>query len=345
MTTGDRDPGRPPTAGQGAEAVRPPLRPLVDQRRRRFALPGRREKGDLFAKLSALERAGVAPAQAFAAAARDLQGRLADACEQAGRLAAAGHPPSEIGGRIGLFGPAEAALMKAAETSGETAAVYGLLAQRYRRSDLRLRRLRARLLPPLVLLALALFLRPLPELLLGSLSAAAYGLQSAGVLVALALGAYVASRVMSSGGLGRVQAWVLTHAPLLGGPYLRAGRLRYLEGLTLCLKAGVPMLTGLALAEAGVAVPAMRRRFARIRERVDRGDSFQGAVVACRCMPSDLVQLLRAGELSGRLPETLERIVERECAQLEDLLDQAATWVSHLAYAALAFLIASGVLL
>jgi len=85
---------------------------------------------------------------------------------------------------------------------------------------------------------------------------------------------------------------------------------RMLHGLLL---AGVPLDRALAMAMGADLLPPYRNWLGDLRDRIQQGDSIADALAAAggkHLIPDSFRGLLEAGERSGQLPATLERIAE-----------------------------------
>jgi len=85
---------------------------------------------------------------------------------------------------------------------------------------------------------------------------------------------------------------------------------RMLHGL---LRAGVPLDRALAMVMGADLLPAYQHWLSTLREQIQQGESVSGALVntgGMRLIPPSFSGLIDAGERSGQLPATLERIAD-----------------------------------
>jgi general secretion pathway protein F len=138
---------------------------------------------------------------------------------------------------------------------------------------------------------------------------------------------------------------MLRRAPLLGTLLQRRALVDFFETLGLLIEAGVPMLQALPKALAAISDTELRARFGYVAIRVEQGDRlsealqsvlFHGREAACA--------LIRSGEASGAIPDTLRRYCEQESAAITLHEDTLADWAPRIVYTLIAIWIARGVL-
>jgi general secretion pathway protein F len=309
-----------------------------------------RERADLYARLATMEHAGMPPAQAFATLASAATEALAQRYRQVQRAVTAGRELADAGRRAGLFSEMDAKLLHVATTGGSPERTYRRLAEHYRVLDSQVRRLKSRLALPVVVLVLACFIRPLPGLVVGTLSAWDYSAASFGVLLPLALFAYAGIRLpiwLRDGplrrlGLSHVVSGLALTVPLFGPRNAQRNVVQFLDSLALLVEAGMPILDALEVAEETVANALVRRDLATIRERIQGGMTFHEAFSQCAYVDPMAANLALAGERSGSLPELLIHYVEIERTALADFDDQVFQWIPRLVYGLVAAWIVSG---
>jgi general secretion pathway protein F len=204
---------------------------------------------------------------------------------------------------------------------------------------------------PLFTLVIALFVRPLPALVAGSLSAGGYLLQGLWpLLAAAALWRLVkgSPHWLASGAPARFRLQIeqsLLHLPLVGPMVIRSNLRDFLEHLAMLLEAGLPMFDALPVAEATIGNGVIRAECAHIRPAMVAGATLAEALSSLRIAGSDqLVGYVLTGEESGRLPEMLFRHVQAETEALSRSQQQAAIWLPRALYALLLVWVGYGVL-
>lgn len=100
------------------------------------------------------------------------------------------------------------------------------------------------------------------------------------------------------------------------------------DTLASLLRSGVRILPALTLASAAVRSPAYQDALRRISERIAHGSPLSDEL-ACQpgLFPSYLVQLVRSGERTGTLPDSLQVAGERARDELEELTRTLGTLV------------------
>lgn len=306
-------------------------------------------RAQMHAQLAALERAGVAPAQALGLL--DLPGEWKTAAARASRALAQGQSLADAGGAAGLFNPLETSVLRAAIHAGSPAVAHERLGAAAALRAKLAKQMRARLLLPAFVLALALFLQPLPALIGGYLSGAGYLQQSAGTLLLLgacvALAGYVRRRAAAAADSpGRLALEALALQLLVIGPLIRrAEAQRGIENLALLLESGVSLFEALPLATGTVRFHAVRAQFARLLPLVQGGATLTTAVRALEGVDHGvLAGMIATGEGSGRLPEMLTRWAQAQAREVQSQQEQLAAWLPRIAYFAIAAWMAQGLL-
>lgn len=306
-------------------------------------------RAELFAHLAAMEQSGLPADKAFSLLRLPRAERArVDATH---RLIARGIDPASAGRRSGLFGELEASCVRAALAAGSPAATYRRLADLYAERVALAGSIRSAMAVPLFTFVVALFLRPLPALVAGSLTAGGYLLQCIGPLLATA-GLYQLARRLPhwlAGGapaaLRRHVEHALLRLPLAGAMTLRGNLRDFTLHLAILLEAGLPMFDALPLAEATVGNGVLRAECARVKPAMQAGATLAQALSALPAIAGDqLVACVRTGEHSGCLPEMLFRHAASETAALSQLQRQAAIWLPRAVYALLLLWIGWGVL-
>lgn len=305
-------------------------------------------RADLFAHLAAMEQAGLPPDKAFGLLR--LPGGAAQRIDAARMLIARGTAIGDAGRRSGLFTDIESRCVHAATQAGSPFAIYRRLAARYAERVRLAAAFKARMLMPLLVLTIALVLRPLPALVTGTIGIAHYVAQAVFPLLVLAGLVWFATSLpyltgqMAPAVRQRLDATLL-RLPLVGGPIERANLCNFVEHLAILLEAGVPMFDALPLAQATMGNTALRADHAHVLARIRRGATLAEALSEATYLGRDgLLDAVTAGEHGGRLPEALFRHAAIETAALSLAYEQFAAWLPRLLYALLLGWIAYGVL-
>jgi general secretion pathway protein F len=316
-------------------------------------MPSDEERATVYFQLAQLEDAGMPAANALQLVADEAPRTVAAAARCAAAALGAGRGLAAAGYRCGLFTALERDLLAAVLEAGSPAPAYRRLAERYRARAARRKAMRARLVLPCALWALALFLAPLPALVTGSLDAVGYCLSTVGVLAVLALLFHLLFRgpAWLRRGLQRWPGWALKvdrlnlGMPLFGPMALRRGVRDFLAALALMAEAGIPLLDAVPAALGAVDNLALRRSLSTLGDRLLGGSSFADALRGNPYLNRGHARaLLSAGEGSGKLPEMLRHWVRTESEAIESFDALVAEWAPRLAYLAVLGWIAYGIL-
>ena len=279
-------------------------------------------------QLSQLERAGIPYNRAVATMA--LPAPAAPRLKAMQALAARGIDPAKAGEQSGLFTKLEARLIRAALNAGSPGPTYQRLAEYYSRRARQWTAIKSRLMLPAFVLGLALLIEPLPALVSGALGVGGYAWQ-------------VISPVLVIVAIVAVVRWL--GLPLYRPILVRSSFRDFFESLALMLEAGVPMLEALPAAIETVSDEATRRELTRVRQRVERGETFAATLEGVSYLRgSPALAFARTGEESGTLPEMLMRHADVETAAIAAFYEHLAAWLPRIVYALVAIKVAVGIL-
>lgn len=243
-------------------------------------------------------------------------------------------------------------MMRAAEETGQLAAVLGQMSGYIERDIEAKRKTKSALIYPAVVVGLSgvsvvilvAFVLPrfvdffkefdaklpLPTRILMWISetCTAYGPISLGILVVVAIGLGV-SMLTEQGKLLRDK--VLLGTPVVKKVVLFAVVERFCRILASMVSAGVPLPAALELASSGGSNRAFGQQIAVARRKMIEGAGLSGPLAETRLFPAAAVQMLRVGEETGTLEARLEEIstfygkeLEYKLKRLTDLLEPAA---------------------
>lgn len=306
------------------------------KRFRPLALPVR---ALLFQHLAAMEKAGVPADRAYALL--DLGPGARPRVQAFQQLTRRGVEPPTAGANSGLFTVFEARLLRAAFAAGSPLPTYQRLASHLATAAAQTRELRSRMIMPVAVLAIALCVGPIPQLVLGLISPAAYVWKVVSPLLALAALAAAGARLYSWFGSGApgpgraVLERALLRLPLLGELHLRRNARDFVDSMALLLEAGLPMFDALPVALDTVDNQLVRGDLATILPAVRAGAPLSQAVKELRLVDTGTLHaFVHTGEESGSLPEMLMRHAATETESLQLAQANIMTWLPRLFYAA-----------
>ncbi len=300
------------------------------------------QRAALLRAVSRLDQAGI-PANRAAAALSDLLGTRH--AHRFGRMTAeisAGATRAEAGGRAGLLSARDGEIVRLAEGSGTLAQAAAMLADGYEYRARIFAKLRGRMMLPLLILVLGLFLLPLPALVSGRLGPGEYLWQSLGPITALSVILLLGGRIiqrLSARGLSSATGRLSLTVPFLA----RSTRLQLMEGLALLLQAGVPAREAMKATLTSLGNPAARRRYAPALDRVE-SEGVSNALRGVDALETDEFAIVSASEEAGRLADGFERIAAKLRQELEHLLELLSEWLPRAVYFLVIALIAAGLI-
>ncbi len=293
-----------------------------------------RIRAQLFLQLSRLEAAGLPHEKALATIA--LPSPAARRLKAMQALAARGIEVPKAGEQSGLFTRLEARLIRAAFYAGSPAPVYTRLAEHHSQRAMQWTAIKSRLVLPAFVLAISLFIQPLPALVAGSLGIAPYLGQV--IAWALSIAAVVAAL-----------AWLVRafpkRVPLFGPIFVRSNLRDFFESVALMHEAGVPLLESLPAAIDTVSDADIRRELTHARSKVEKQQAtFAAALEGVSYLRgSPVLAFAHTGEESGTLAEMLERYAGMETEAIGRFYEEVATWLPRVVYALVAVKIIVGI--
>ena len=308
-----------------------------------------RIRADLHAQLATMETAGLPCDKAFALL--NLPPRAQPRLLAMRKLLARGIPPARAGEKSSLFTQLEAKLLDAAYSAGSPAVVYRRLADHYTSRATQAAAIKSRLLLPVCVFLAGLCVQPLPGLVSGSLSPAAYLFHILRSLVLLAAAGYAVLHLpywVRHGPLVFMRNTVdriLPRIPLFGAMHVRRNQRDFFESLALLVEAGMPILDALPVALDTIDNRLIKNDFARIKPAIERGATLEQAVAGLHyVVDTRVTELINTGEASGTLPEMLFRHAALDTEALNQFYQQITEWMPRLLYGLVLFWIAYGIL-
>jgi general secretion pathway protein F len=305
-------------------------------------------RADLFKQLGAMEDAGLPIDKALGlmrlpGASR----RLTTMRRSLGK----GGGIAEAGLKSGLFTRWEASLLHAAFSAGNLTHIYRRLSDYYARRAAHVAAMRSRMMLPLAMLVITIFVQPLPSLVAGTLSLGGFLIKCLLELIALGVAVYLFTglperlRPDSSATRNIPLDPVLPRVPLFGPVYVRRNVRDCFESLALLLEAGMPMLEALPLSVDTMRSQELKQQFSQIKPRVEGGATFAQAVGELSFVGDVQAHaMILAGEASGALPEVLFRYSESETRAIDQFDDLVAEWTPRLVYTLVLVWIGYGIL-
>ena len=109
-------------------------------------------------------------------------------------------------------------------------------------------------------------------------------------------------------------AWdkIKLHIPLMGAVFRSAAMGRFARTLGTLIKSGVSLLPALKIVEHTIGNHVLAAQIAQVAEETRGGDSLAGPLRKLGIFPRSVVQMIAAGEESGKLDEMLLKVAEIE---------------------------------
>jgi MSHA biogenesis protein MshG len=101
---------------------------------------------------------------------------------------------------------------------------------------------------------------------------------------------------------------LLLKAPIVGELVERTCLARFVHGLALAMRSGVPLVQGLEIVSRTIDNVVYERAVIEMRDRVERGDSIRAAAAGTGVFPKPVLQVIAVGEETGAFDTLLEEL-------------------------------------
>ncbi len=294
---------------------------------------------DVYLQLSSLEQAGLSVQQTFDLL-KNTDQKINGRIQQLQKYLKLGRSIAESGVKAGVFNASDKDLLTAGESSGELGNIYRQLAEYYTGKAKRARRIKSQCYLPAITLIIAVFLQPLPALITSKISGLDYLLVSVGLLFKIALFAYILFKLhfwLTKGwlkflGLGNLIHQLQFTLPLISSWMIERQINRFFQSLGMMLTAGLPAVDALTKSINTISNPLLRNKFEPVISSAFKGESLTDALTEVSEIDRQSIQLLLAGEKSGKLAETILHLsnIENEKINLQEEL--LAEWIPRVFY-------------
>jgi len=310
------------------------------------------ERALLFKRLASMEHAGIDSQQSLASLASDKEQHLADKCRLTLKKIKTGKPFYLAAMEAGLIDSLESILIKTTQQSGTPEVIYTTLANNYENKARRLRLLKSRLMLPLGLLLLAGFIGPLPQLIIGKITAIAYLFQGAGfaflILLSLKLlfklPLWLRKASLADNPVADSIDKLLLTVPAIKRWYIRRAVCQWLELAALLLGSGLSAFETMPLLNNTLISKRIKQAFESSLSSLLQGQTFTDAFSHNPYISAETKHFINSGETSGRLPEMLKHSALLENERLEEIEQQFAEWLPRIIYFLVLFWLASNII-
>ncbi|MFQ5414877.1 MAG: type II secretion system F family protein [Phycisphaerae bacterium] len=104
--------------------------------------------------------------------------------------------------------------------------------------------------------------------------------------------------------------WIMLHAPITGRMYRKALQTRSLQTLGTLIDAGVSVLESVAITRRVVGNCYFERMWADVDADLHRGQQLSAPLYRSTLMPRPIVQMIEAGERSGKVGPVMQRVAD-----------------------------------
>lgn len=232
------------------------------------------------------------------------------------------------------FSDVDLMLVEAAETSGKYPECFKLLSNWYEFRIRILRIMKTGLILPLFILHIALFILPMPSLVMGNLTLNQYLFKVFTPLFIIYFSIIMLIfiyRVMYKARiLKNIIDTIILMIPILGKGVWELSISRFSHAFNMLYKAGVPIIESLSLATGLTGNTVVARIFKGGEESAKAGNA------ACEGfssrLPSEYLNLWQIGEETGELSKTVDKIAEISSDRATLYFTEFARWFPKLIY-------------
>jgi len=303
-----------------------------------------KQYANLFAQLARLEQSGLPPSTAFSMALDRVRG-AALALNALRRAVARGNSIAKAGLTYRILSESQAAIIEAAEASGQVQEAYRRLADLYQNKARRVDGIKSRLTMPVAVLVAAAVLEFLPAFAAGEISGLAYLgtiVKTLGPVLALAVLALQPSGVMAALGLARFWAGLQLKLPVVGDWVRKRQINEFFNVLGLMLHAGMDFNRALPKAVKVISNSALREQFHPVLSAsfLLQGRSVYETLSQVPALAGKLMQTLKSGESSGSLAQSMLHQAKRQSEEIALQDDQLAELIPKALYVLIALQVA-----
>ncbi len=238
-----------------------------------------------------------------------------------------GKPLSEAGAKAKLFTGIDVTLIKVAEVSGKSTEIFQQLAQFHQDKANLTKQIKSKLILPITVLLLAIFIQPFPDLFSGKITIIGYLLETIGLTILL---------------IGIFYILIKLKLPYFSKWQKRRDILNFIQSLGLMLQAGLPILEALPKSYQVVENNALRQKLRKISTHLRTGNNFAEAFIKLD-INNIANQFILTGEQSGSLAEMLLHYAKLESEDIALHDKMLATWIPRIIYAFIIIWIISGI--
>ncbi len=200
---------------------------------------------------------------------------------------------------------------------------------------------------PILTLALALFVQPLPALISAEIGGFEYFKLSLGSLMLIGMNVFLLLRLPSIAyNLGIEKAWhrLQLRAPIVGNWIAKRQINEFLFILALMLKSGLAFAEALPKAVASIKNSFLREQFMPALKVSTSGASVTETLAKVPVINATILQILNSSEKSGKLVGGILQFSKLEAENI-DIQDEAlAEWLPRLVYSLIAIWMAYSIL-
>lgn len=270
-------------------------------------------------------KAGIRITQVWENETRSLRGSLRDSFEQVRSEIAIGRTVASAVADRSCFPPMFVEMVRVGEETGRLDEAFLRLADHYR-NLVRTRRTFTQLItwPVLQLTAAAAVMTLLflafawleshmalfraPDIFMLGLSPVGNLMLFWSMIAGVCAGVFIGVKGVSSGWFGRLPVWLALRIPLLGNAVKTLAISRFTWAFGTAIESGMDAKRAVRLGVRSTQNHYYMSRENSICEMVGQGHEFHTALLGAGVFPEDVLQAVQVGELTGELPESLDRL-------------------------------------
>ncbi len=300
-----------------------------------------RHKAELFQQLSTMEHAGIPLTNALQTLLPHRNKNLNKLLQSCLISIKGGSALANSGLRNGLFTEVDGLLIESGSYSGKLAESFKKLASHYELKMRLSQEMKSRLIFPLVIFSLAVFIAPFPKYFTGEISLNEYLYITLGFLIKIGLVAYclielpgwLRNGFLKNLGLAKSMDSLILKLPIIGKTYIKHNIAQFIEILGMLLGSGITAHDALPKTVKTIDNLVIRESFSSAIQKLQSHSSMTDALKLNPYLPSDAILFLRTGETSGKLDEALIRYGKNLRKEVTRRFQEIAAWTPRIVYA------------
>jgi type II secretory pathway component PulF len=227
-------------------------------------------------------------------------------------------------------------MIHSGEKSGKLLQIFESLSKSYSSSAMAQKNILGGLVKPFFSLLIALFLPPLPDLILGKMKLATYLWHSLGIMAGVMLVFYflydMYMKSLFNIDLARTRHNIFSSLPFLSTLSKKMALEKFVSSLSLMLDSGIPIFEALELSGRSSPDTHIQSAATRVVGSLKAGRNLPQAFKPENVFTDDIKKSILIGNESGKLPEALQRSADRLKIEVDSLIKKISKTIPVMVY-------------